>query len=68
MSSDPFKASIQYLIIVALVISAIAYVVIGHDAGDASEAVVGALIYGVTITGHLAVLAVALWVLSSFFK
>lgn len=72
MSKDPFKASIQCLMIITLAISMIVYFTdfAGlHSGSSSGEMAVGAALFaGVYITGHLAVLAAALWVLSHFFK
>jgi hypothetical protein len=68
MSEDPFKASIQCAAMVAAVISVIYYLMNGYLGDYRPEHVVEAMFAGVTITGHLVVLAVALWVLSHFFK
>ena len=63
MNQDPLKASIQCLIIMAMVISGVVYVTgWGNEGSTGEAAVVGALIWGAMITGQLAVLAVALWV------
>ena len=73
MSQDPFKACIQCLIIIAMVISGTVYLTGWGIEGSTGEmAVAAALIWGVRITGELAVLAVALWVtlgvISGLFK
>jgi hypothetical protein len=69
MSKDPFKASIQCAMIVAMVISGIVYLTgWGIEGSSGNMAVVGAIFAGVYFTGHLLVLAVALWMISQFFE
>jgi hypothetical protein len=69
MSKDPFNASIQCVFVVGMVISGIVYLTGWGIEGTSGElAIAGALIAGVYYTGQLVVLAVALWMLSQFFK
>jgi hypothetical protein len=69
MSQDPFNASIQCVFLVAMVISGVVYLTgWGIEGSSGQMAVAGAIIWGVTITGQLLVLAVALWMLLGLFK
>jgi hypothetical protein len=69
MSRDPLKASMQCTVLIALVTSGIVCLT-GWGIEDTSggTAVLAALMWGITITVELAVLAVVLWVLSGLFK
>jgi hypothetical protein len=71
MSKDPFNASVQCAAIIAMIIAVISYFQITGwrlGASFSPDDAIAAIGLGIAITGHLVVIAVALWVLSHFFE
>lgn len=69
MSNDPFKAGIQCVLIVGLVLSVLIYLTGWRiDQYPGSDALFLAFGLGYSITVYLTIGAVALWVTSGFFK